>query len=240
MLWWILSTSLAFPAEGACERIGLTEVVEVESPSVLVLGVRHGTQPDLLRATKIVEALEERGPVTLAVDAVHHERSQVFEQYRNGQLPPSALSDALRWVQEFGFPYGPYEGLLSLPTRTVVGVGVEPEEELGSDVPVQLPLGYMDILRDAMGGHAMPVAHQDRFLTRVAGQDRMIGELALDAWDQQGVLIVLVDRLRVEGGMGVGWQLERLTTMPVTSALLAWAKSPCYRGDRVWKMTPTG
>ena len=238
MLWLLASVALA--ADTSCELVGLPDVLQVESPSVLVLGVRHGTQPDLVRASKIVEALEERGPVTLAVDAVHHERSPIFDQLRSGQLPASSLADALRWVQDFGFAYGPYEALLSVPTRTVVAVGVRPEDSPDPSTPVQLPLGYMDVLRDAMGGDGMPMAHQDRFLTRMAGQDRVIASAALDGWDQQGVLVLLVDRLRVEGGMGVGWQLERMTTQPVQSAILAWARSPCYRGDRVWKRTPMG
>ena len=239
-MWWWLLASLSHGADRACERVGFAEVLEVESPSVLVLGARHGTQPDLLRAARIVEALEAQGPVTLALDAVHHDRSVVLEQFRKGQLPPSALPEALKWVGEFGFPYAPYTDLLTLPSRRVIGVGLSPSDALGEDENIQLPLGYMDILGDAMGGHDVPLKQQVRFLERVSGQDQLIGQLALDGWDGEGVLVLLVDRLRVEGGMGVAWQLERMTDISVSSAVLAWAKSPCYRGDRVWRWTLSG
>jgi hypothetical protein len=81
----------------------------------------------------------------------------------------------------------------------------------------------------------MPPELESRFVEQVAWIDHQLATKALEGWDGNGFLVVLVDRFHVQGGLGVPWQLARLTEAPVSAALLADAGSRCVETDRVLK-----
>jgi len=232
-MWWTL---VAVAAAQQCEVVSLGDIVEIEAPAVVVLGERKAHQPDLKRAWKVVSKLSKRGPVTLALEAVHAEAQEVLDKYERGGIDPADLPDLLGWQQYWGFEYAPYEKLVtaSLIGVHVVGVGLD----LGPRPPderVPLPPGYVNLLVDSLGDHPVAVELEGDFVEAVAWRDHSIARTALEGWDKKGTLVILADRLHVEGGMGVQWQAQRLTQHPVHGALLAWADSPCYRDDRIWK-----
>ena len=79
----------------------------------------------------------------------------------------------------------------------------------------------------------MPAELETRFVEQVAWIDHQLATKALEGWSGEGFLVVLVDRLHVQGGLGVAWQLERLTETPVSAALLADAGTRCVESDRI-------
>lgn len=237
LLSLIAGSALAQPT---CTPVGMSDIVDVQAPAVLVLGSRRGTQPDLWRARRVVEALEDRGEsVTLALDVIHRRHQSTLEQYVRGQLPAEALPQALSWAGDVGFSYDPYEPLVRPTHRPLVAIGLDPEDA-PTEGPVQVALEYQDVLRDAMAGAEVPPSRQEDFLQWVAGQDRDLATAALEAWGGQGILVIVADRVRVEGGVGLPAQLELYAEVPVHAALLAWARTPCFPGDRVWRRTPMG
>ncbi len=236
-----LALTAAFAQDG-CVPVGMSDVIEIGSPAVLVLGVRAGTNPDLWRAIRVVDKLKDRGDaVTVAVDIVHRRHQPTLDQLAAGQIPVGSLPRALQWDAKVGFPWAPYEALLVSQDHPVLAVGVDPSDPPDAERgPVQMPLGYFEVLRDGMAGADVPLRRQDTFLTWMAGQDRDIAATALDAWNGEGVLVLVVDRARVEGGYGVQWQADLLTDAPVMAVTTAWAKTPCYDDDLVWRWTPVG
>ncbi len=232
MLLWL---SLSFAQD--CQVITQKDVLEVAAPAVVVLGERHGTLPDLGRARNIVRRFADRGDVTVALEAVRAEHQPTIERYENGELSPKDLPGLLHWQEDWGFPWAPYEPLVTAAVygAHVIAAGVKlgPKPE---GVTVPLPSRYGDLLRDAMGGHELPMGEEAGFIQAMAWRDYAIAKAAVEGWNGQGYLVILTGRGHVEGGKGVAFQASHLTDAPIHSFVLAWGEDPpCYAGDKVWK-----
>lgn len=234
MLWWLLGAAIAAPQ---CENIRFRDIVSIPAPAVIVLGERHGHQPDLRRADRVVTRLSRRGEVTLALEAVHHRMQPVLDRFAAGDLDAADLPGLLDWNASWGFAWRPYAPVVTAAVQGVAVVaagldlGPKPEDR---DVPV--PPRYIDLLRDAMQGHDMPLEMEARFVTSMAWRDFGIAEHALKAWDGQGHLVILAGRGHVEGGKGIAWQVAQQVEVPVHGFVLARGKdAPCYPGDRLWR-----
>jgi hypothetical protein len=104
-----------------------------------------------------------------------------------------------------------------------------------ADTPIAVPPLYMNTLADAMGDGVMPPELEARFVEQIAWIDHQIAATALAGWDGSGFLVILVDRLHVQGGLGVQWQLGQLTEVPIHAALLADAGTRCVAADQILK-----
>lgn len=228
-LWFALSAS----ASDACTPVGLGKALSEPAPAVFVLGERKGTQPDLLRAERVVRRLARRGSVTLALEAVHRSQQPVLDRYAAGEFVPADLPGLLGWKSHWGFDFAPYQRLVTAAVDgiEVVAVGLDVEARPTEEAQVQVPPGYTHVLIDAMGQNAMRPELAMDFASWMAWRDHALASAALEAWNGEGYLVILADRLHVEGGKGVGWQLGRLTDVPVHELLLADAGA-CYPGDR--------
>ncbi|MEQ1568840.1 MAG: ChaN family lipoprotein [Myxococcota bacterium] len=213
-----------------CGRTTIGKLAQGPVPGVIVLGERKGTLPDLSRAKRLVKKLAKRGPVTLALQAVRQDHQGVLDQAAAGQLALEQVPTALDWENSWGFPWSAYAPLLELEGVKLVGIGQDYKLR-PLDEPVQLPPAYFNVLVDPMGDNPVPPELETRYVEFVAWADSRLAAAALDAWDGQGALVVVVDRYHVEGGLGVAWQAQRRTDKPVAAALLADADSRCYPGD---------
>lgn len=235
MLLLLLSMSWA-----DCPSISSDELVSQVSgsgqPAVLVLGERHGERRDLRRARRVVRSLARRGTVTLALEAAHHQGQPALDAYGSGEGGARRLREGLDWSNTWGYNWGPYGRLFRLGRRGValVGAGLTlgpaPEER---EVPI--PDGYADRLAEVMQAHGMPLdeAMKARFTRSMAWRDLRIGELAVEGWSGEGVLVILTGRGHVQGGQGTSWQLQQMGAERVFSALLAETEEPCGPDDRV-------
>ena len=220
-----------------CEEIELVELAGQDAPAVVILGERHGEKGDMKRARSVVEALAEKGPVTLAMEAIHEKNQPVIERYAAGEIKRGKLEDELNWSKTWGFKWGAYKKLVAASDDGVrvvaagLDLGPKPEEQ-----ELELPDGYHDFLMEAMegSGHEMSDEIKARFATSMAWRDFRIAELAVDGWDRQGYLVILVGRGHVEGSMGTNWQVAKLVDAPVISAVLDHGDARCLAGDRVW------
>lgn len=242
MLWMWMSLGALAQTPGmvpTCERVSLADVADVTAPAVIVLGERKGVWPDLIRAERLVRKLKATGPVTLAIEAVRAEQQPVIDQLSAGTIGLADVPGLTNWTQTWGAPYEGYTGLFDLSRDGVkvraIGVPVQLRPD---DAVVPLPPAYLHILLDAVGEHAVPVDLEPTFLQTMAWRDHRLAANAIEAWDGNGVLVILADRLHVEGGKGVSWQAQQLTEHPVGAALLADARTPCYAGDRIWQDYP--
>lgn len=232
-LLFLLQAALA--AQPRCVEIGMADILEIQPPAVLVLGERHGTQPDLARAARVAKRLQRVAGVTVALEAVDHSLQPILDDHAAEKFDKADLPGLLDWPNSWGFPYRPYEPLVSAAERDIrviaagLDLGQRPE---GRTTPI--PNGYINILRDAMAEHEMPANMEARFVQSMAWRDYRIAETAVQGWDQQGYLIIVAGRGHIEGGKGVPWQAQRMVSVPVHSFVLAWADPPCYSGDRVW------
>lgn len=233
-MWWWLAAALA---QDACTYVGMSDITSVSAPAVIVLGERHGFQPDLGRASRVAHALQRRGPVTVALEAVHARFQPILDDFARGRMEPSDLPELMSWEDSWGFPYAPYQPLVtgSRAGMKVVAAGLD----LGprpDDQPVPLPPRYMEILRPAMGDHTIPPESEGRFVQAMAWRDYRIAEIALSAWSGQGYLVIVTGRGHVEGGKGVAWQAQRMTQVPVQGYVLkAGPDAPCWPGDQLWR-----
>ena len=235
MILWILFQA-ALAAQPSCTEIGIADILAIQAPAVIVLGERHGTQPDLARAARIANRLKRVADVTVALEAIHHDQQQVLDDHAAEKFDKADLPGLLDWPNRWGFPYKPYEPLVTAAERElrVIGAGLDlGQRPEGRTTPI--PNGYINILRDAMAEHEMPVDMEARFVQSMAWRDYRIAESAIQGWDQQGYLLIVAGRGHVEGGKGVQWQAQRMVSVPVHSFVLAWASPPCYSGDRVWR-----
>lgn len=237
-MWLALWIASAL-AGGPCTYVGYSDVVAPEAPAVLVLGERHGYQPDLSRASKVVRALAARAPVRVALEAVHHKYQGVLDAFGRGQLDVSDLALRLDWKESWGFAFRPYAPLveagLNVPNVTVVGAGLDlgPKPDT-AEVP--LPPRYMELLRPAMGEHPVPLEQEGSFVQAMAWRDYAIASAALKDWDGRGYVVIVTGRGHVEGGKGVAWQAEHLTAAPISSFVLKPGKEPpCNPGDKLWR-----
>ena len=224
---------IASALANGCTQTTITELAEIPAPAVFVLGERKGTQPDLWRANRVISRLRSSGePITVALQAVPADKQPVLDRYENGEIEPSDLPGLLDWHARWGFPWQPYERLVTgaLHEDRVIGVGlrVEPQPE---DAIAPRPPGYIRVLSDAMGGHYMPPELEPGFVQTVSWFDHRTAKTAYEGWNGRGYLIVIADRLHVEGGKGISWHLQRLVDVPVTTVDLG-GPGACYDGDR--------
>jgi uncharacterized iron-regulated protein len=240
ILAWLIASAWA---DEGCTKIGKGSVLSVAAPAVIVLGERHGTQPDLQRAQSVVYRLQKRAEVTLALEAVHARYQSTLDSWADGRMTPEALPESLAWETSWGFPWKPYEALVTAAVwggvRKVVGVGLD----LGPPPPeaeFPVPTGYMALLADSMAGHEVAAAQQERFVRSMAWRDYSIAHSAVEAWNGEGYLVIVAGRGHVEGGKGIPWQADHMVRVPVHSFVLAWADPPCYDDDKVWRPTLLG
>jgi hypothetical protein len=234
----LLSATELAHADG-CAKTSISELTTPAGPRVLVLGERKGTLPDVARAASIVKKLAAKGPVTVALQAVRPDRQAELDQWKAGSIPAASLSVQLDWSGGpdnlyAGFPFEAYLKLFETRALGVKFVGIaQPYSLLPEGGTVQLPPGYIGVLADAMGDGPVPVDLETTTVETVSWADFRLASAAVDGWDRQGTLVVLVDRYHVEGGLGVQWQLQRLVEVPVDAALLANGETRCYAGDRL-------
>jgi hypothetical protein len=236
---WLALWLASAQAADACTYVGFADVTAPAAPAVIVLGERHGFQPDLSRASKVVHGLAERAPVRVALEAVHRKYQGVLDAFDHGQVDASDLPSKLEWKDSWGFAFRPYAPLIEaghdLDRVTVIGAGVDlgPKPD---DVEVSLPPRYIDLLRPGMGEHPVPIEQEGTFLQAMAWRDYAIASAALKDWDGTGYVVIVTGRGHVEGGKGVAWQAARLTQAPVESFVLKPGKEPpCNPGDKLWR-----
>jgi uncharacterized iron-regulated protein len=236
-LLWL--TTLASAQAPTCELVGMKDLASIAAPAVLVLGERKGMWPDLIRAERLLHALKREHPVTLAIQAVHPDKQPVLDRYVDGNTALGDLPDLLAFSTHWAHPWTSYQTLISTGETGVdlVALGHEPELR-PPEQELPLPPGYVHVMLDAIGEHALPVDLEPRFVQTVAWSDHRMAKTAIEAWDGQGYLVILADRMHVEGGLGISWQASRLTEASVHSVLLANAQTPCYAGDKVWRDHP--
>jgi hypothetical protein len=189
------------------------------------------------RAAKVARALRATGkPVTLAVQDFPETHQRQLDDFVDGKLTSDQLFKAMQWPADY--PTTPYAKLLDVSAHgiDVVAVGVKS----GADAmpgEVEVPAGYDDVLVNAAGTVAPWPPQIDGDIARtMAWADLRIARRAQQAWRGEGYLVIVVDRTRVEGGKGVGWQAEKLQSAPVHEFVLAWGgRPPCYDGDKIWK-----
>lgn len=231
----VLAAAPASAAPGACEKVRIGALTSQAAPGVLFLGERHASRRDLARAKRIVKKLAKQGPVTLALEPIWAGSQRPLDRLQNKRLRFDRLAEAVRWSDHFAWSFDPYVPLLSLyeePNVRLVAVGHEVELP-PADAAVTVPPGYASVLADATGDGPVPPALSEQLAQTVAWHDRRVAQAAIDAWDGQGWLVVLVDRTWIEGGLGMPWQAAQLTPAPVHAALLADAGTRCYAGDQV-------
>ena len=229
---WLIVSTLAY---GACTPTSLSLLAAQSAPSVLVLGERRGMAVDAKRATKLAKKLSKRGPVTLALQAVPVDLQETLDAHAAGRLTDEQLLAKVDLVEHWGFDVPAYDALLlagSTWGAKVVAVGVPPEHP-APGVIVPLPPAYMHVLGDTMGEHPIPVEMEGRFTSMVAYTDHRVAARAIDAWGGEGFLLIVADRLHVEGAKGISWQASLLTEHSSASVLLDASETPCYSGDLV-------
>jgi hypothetical protein len=223
-----LSPSIA----AGCEQTTIGALAKQPAPAIFVLGERRGTQPDLARAHRLVNRLTNTGePVTLALQSVPRGKQAVLDRYAQGVLPSTDLPGLLDWSAANGFPYRPYEPLVTaaIQETEVLAVGVAAESR-PADTPVPLAPGYIAVLQDAMSGHLMPPELEGRFVQTVSWVDHRVAKQAIENWDEQGYLVIVADRLHVEGSKGISWQASRMSGAEVVTVNLS-GPGACYPGD---------
>lgn len=224
--------TLALAAD--CEGVAMTDLLELQTPAVIVLGERPGTFVDERRAERIVFRLAEDEPVTLALEAVEGGFQSVLDDYADGRIDPSDVPPLVRWDESWPYAWSAYQPLV---TAAVMGVEVIaaglPHTSMPRGESVTLPPRYMDVIEPRLADQGLPLAYESRFVQAMAWRDRRIAEQALEGWNGKGYLIVLAHRMHVAGGRGVAWQLAQRTQAPVESVLLGRAGASCEPGDRV-------
>lgn len=233
-MWWLWSLAMAGEE---CQLVGFRDIVDVEAPAVIVLGERHGFQPDLARAMHVVRTLDKKAGVTVALEAVHSRYQPLLDQYAKGDMPSADLPELMKWTESWGFHWAPYAPLVTAADigAAVVGAGLDlgPRPE---DRSVPLPPRYLDVLAPAMGGHEIPPEKESEFIQAMAWRDYRIAELAIEGWSGQGYLVIVTGRGHVEGGKGVAWQAARMTQAPVSAYVLKpGPDAPCWPEDRLWR-----
>ncbi|MEN0064961.1 MAG: hypothetical protein AAGA48_22640 [Myxococcota bacterium] len=233
--WLVFSLSPSAEAKPSCPSASLGSLTAQPAPGILVLGERPGVRKDAAKAKRVIQSLAKRGPVTMGVEFIEARRQSVVDKLSAGRVSLDALPNALAFEDD-GHTFSVYRRILALPERidnlSLVALG-QPFLVRPADTAVPMPPGYTMVLTDAMGESPVPPELESRTVQMVAFHDRRLAQTALDSWTGEGWLVLLVDRTWVQGGLGVAWQLQRLTDVPVRSALLANAKSDCYPDDLI-------
>ena len=229
----MFSVWLSLAMGQTCAPTSVGQLAAEASPAVYVLGERKGMPADPGRAYRLVKKLAQRGPVRLVVQAVPVGQQAVLDDWAAGKLPDELLIQRLGIAESWGFSGEPYRRLVMAEKALGVDVvaGGVPVEVPAADAIVPQPSGYIHVLAETMSGAAVPVGLEGRFLSTVAWIDHRVAARALDGWTGEGALVVVADRLHVEGAKGIGWQLERMQPAPVHNVLLKRSDTPCYAGD---------
>jgi hypothetical protein len=204
---------------------------------VVVLGERFGHQPDLKRARAVMLRLARSAPVTLALESVHERYQRLLDGFEDGRLAADDLPELMDWENVWGFAWKPYAPLVTAASRVDHGLAIG--MDFGSrpaGVEVPLPRRYIDVLRDGMAGFEPSPGYVGDVVQAMAWRDHHMADLAIQGWNGEGYLVVVVGRGQVEGGKGIAWQLARMTSVPVSSAVLkAGDDPPCHVDDRLWR-----
>ena len=226
----ILAFLFNLPAS-ACEETSVRELSQVGSPSILVLGERHGSIPDLRRAARIVRRIAKRKPVTVALEAVAMDRQSALDKLARGEVRASDIRELAEWDKTWRHDFEAYRKLLAVKGVTFVAAG-PPLEKKPEEASIPVPEAYEARLRDVALGHGMSEEDVPAFAASMAWRDYRIAELAVDGWNEQSVLIVVAGRGHVQGGLGIGWQFDQgLARQPWQTALLA-PSEDCGEADR--------
>jgi len=232
MLWTFLLLGAAAQQPPECETTTLGQLARKPAPAVFVLGERKGTPPDQARAWRLARKLSRKGPVTLALQAVHIDQQPVLDAWSQGRIPDDQLGAKLQIFDFYGTGPDRYDRLIRGADigLDVVAVGVDPAMPPADAITPQPP-GYIHLLSAPMGDHPVPVELEGRYTSMVAYTDFRVASRAIEAWGGEGYLVILADRLHVEGDKGISWQASLLTSAPVHSVMLTQSDSPCYPGD---------
>ena len=237
---WFLWITLSL-ADDACHSITLPDITAVPESAIIVLGERRGAAVDTARALKAIRGLQKKtnGPVTVALDIVHHKYQHVFEQYTSGSLEVTRLEEALSWSTQTEAAFTPYRKLIDAARAqgSIHGVGSD-LSATPKDISPPIPGVYPALINSVIPDGDLAFGMDAKIAKTMAYWDYQIANRALNEWDGQGYLVILTERARVEGGGGVPWQLVRAQDKPVYSFLLAWAESYCTPGDNVWSKNP--
>jgi len=222
-------------AKPSCRTVSLDQLTSRSVPGIIVLGERPGVIADAKAAKRVVRRLAKKGPVTLGVEFVDAKRQPVLDRLALGRVSFEALDNVLAF-QDDGYTFSVYRRLLAMPQHveglSLVGLGA-PMRARPADTSVTVPPGYTMVMTDAMGEIPVPPELESRTVEMVAYHDTRVAQTALEAWTGVGWLVLLVDRTWVQGGLGIPWQLARMTDAKVDAVLLADAKSDCYPDDLV-------
>ncbi len=210
-----------------CDCVAVEAMEAIEAPAIVVLGERHADRSDLKLARRAIDALAERAPVTVALEAVDGRKQEALDQLGNGGLRLGALDDATDWGATWGHAFGPYKTVFRAAVPFVAaGLPLGPAPE-GREVPV--PDGYRTKLGPMAEHHGMD---PERFVSSMAWRDLGIAEQALQGWGGDGFLVVLAGRGHVSEGLGISWQIgQGLSEVPIHDFLLD--AEGCATGDAV-------
>ncbi len=214
----------------ACAPTTIDEIAAVQAPAIVVLGERHGHKKDLKRAAKIARALSDVAPVTVALEAVFETKQGVVDRLQRGEIRPRQVEAEADWANTRGHRFAAYRPLLGLDVG-FVAAGPPLKAEVG-DREVPVPEAYNDKLQAVAIAHGMSPESVSAFSEKMALRDLRIAELALDGWDEQGILVVVAGRGHVAEGLGITWQLDQgLSSVPWSRAPLG-PSDDCGDGDR--------
>lgn len=231
-MWWFFTLVIFNAHARDCDTVSIAKVAAERGPSILVLGERRATQPDLFRAHRLVTSLQRTRPVTLALEAVDHTRQEALSRLGQQIASVQAIEQALAWREHSAFSVVPYSPLLRSAKKGVrlvaIGVDRSPRPH-GQNLPI--PPSYFFSLEPSLSEAHMPVALESGFVEAMAWRDHRLAKRALEGWNGEGTLVILADRFHVEGGKGVSWQLQRMTDVPVQVLLLSDAGATCHAGE---------
>jgi hypothetical protein len=235
LLWLVLSVAYGWTSDTPCHTITLEDIESITPPAILVLGERRGMQPDLYRARRAASTLAQHHPTTMVIQGIPHKYQPVLDRYISGRLHPVDVPELLNWEAENGFPWSSYRQLMSVHSQgvEVVAGGVQ-HTDIPAKTSFPIAPGYIEVLRDVMSEHLMPFEYEQSFVQRVSWVDYQLSKMALSKWNGSGFLLVLADRMHVEGGYGLPYQLEKASGLPVHSIVLVPNPKRCYPGDSQW------
>jgi len=230
-MWSLVIAAAA--AQQTCAPTTIGTLAQEPRPVVIVAGARKGSSTDAGRAWRLVKRLAAQGPVTVALEPVHRDQQAALDQWGQGHLPDEGLADRLGVADHWGFAADPFLRLITAHKSvgaTVVAIGATPAVPARDELIPQPP-AYMHVLADTMSGAPIPVELEGRFMAMVARHDHLLATAAIQSWSGDGALVIVADRLHVEGGKGVSWQAGLLQSAPVHNVLLARSDTPCFTGD---------
>lgn len=225
-------------ATEGCAAVSLEDLVRSPPPSILVLGENPGEVDDLRRAAKVVRALRDRGPVTIALQAIHSDEARNLEGLMAPEPALDRVADAVAWAEHWPHAIDGYRPLLALGLSDspggvhLVPIGTDPAPNASTNVPI-VPNGYAERLA-VLAGDTLAPTMRTRIAQARTWSDQIMAESALAAWDGKGYLVVLADRTRVAGPGGIDWQLAQKSEESQLSVILDWSEQDCVDGTLQW------